>query len=134
MIYEHDLNISELLHVHLFEQMKVSPQKISIELEDQSLTYAEVSYSVQQIALTLLKSADYSPSQNKIVYQLVERSIEMPLGMFAIFTAGGIYMALHPQEPDVRLSSLIVDTISQDSAKVSNTVYYQLISATKLWM
>lgn len=118
MAYPNDLYNSDLIHAHLFEQVQFNAQKISIELDDQSLTYAEASYYVQQIALTLLRSLENASIQNDIIYQLMERSIEMPLGMFAIFSIGGVYFALDPNNPDARLSTLIRETASHTSSEV----------------
>ncbi|CAF2092174.1 unnamed protein product [Rotaria magnacalcarata] len=107
----------DLLHVHLIEQVKVKAQKISIDLDDQSLSYAETYYYVQKIALALLKARNDLAIDNVIIYQLMERSIEIPLSMFAVFTIGGTYLALSPDDPDGRLSALIQETTLQTTTK-----------------
>jgi acyl-coenzyme A synthetase/AMP-(fatty) acid ligase len=76
--------------------MERCAQKISIELDEQSLSYAETGYCVQCLALALLDTDLIH--RHDIIYQMVARSIELPLGMFAIFAVGRIYLGLNPDE------------------------------------
>ncbi|UJR13007.1 hypothetical protein I4U23_000033 [Adineta vaga] len=130
MVYLDNLSNSDLLHSHFFKQTKINAQKISVELDDQSLTYAEMGYHVQKIALAILESRDDSSINNEIIYQLVERSIEVPLVMFAVFTIGGIYLALSPDDPDDRLSALIDGTATQSPVQAHPSVVIMVHDAT----
>ena len=76
--------------------MEKHAQKIGIELDEQSLSYAEVGYCVQHLALALLNTDLLH--RHEIIYQMVTRSIEFPLGMFAIFAVGRTYVSLNPNE------------------------------------
>ncbi len=49
-------NWSTCLHTELMNNMKRYAQKISIELDEQSLSYAETGYCVQRLALVLLNT------------------------------------------------------------------------------
>ena len=76
-------------------------QKIAIELDEQSLTYSEVYYFVQQLTAYL------DNCQNEIICQCVERSIEMVIGQLAIISSGAAYCPLSPNDSPERLASLI---------------------------
>ncbi|UJR18563.1 hypothetical protein I4U23_005470 [Adineta vaga] len=67
------------------------PQKLAVELDEQSLTYSELLYC-------------------NIICQCVERSLSMVIGMMAIETVGCAYCPLSPQDPLHRLYSLIRQT------------------------
>ncbi|CAF1174381.1 unnamed protein product [Adineta steineri] len=89
-------NWSTCLHTKLMSNMENYAQKVSIELDEQSLSYAETGYYVQRLALALLNTDLFH--RHEIIYQMVTRSIELPLGMFAIYTVGRIYFGLNPDE------------------------------------
>ena len=55
------------------------PQKVSVVLDDQSLTYAEVSHNAQLIAKRLIEAFDVRPKD--ILALFLERSLEMPLAI-----------------------------------------------------
>jgi non-ribosomal peptide synthetase component F len=61
---------------YLFTRQAIDhPQKIAVELDDQSLTYSELLYYVQQLALHLLVKYNVKPGE--IICQCVERSLSM---------------------------------------------------------
>jgi non-ribosomal peptide synthetase component F len=51
------------------------PQKQAVELDDQSLTYSEILYYVQMLALNLLSEQRVVPGD--VISQCVERSLSM---------------------------------------------------------
>ena len=51
------------------------PQKLAVELDDQSLTYCELLHCVQVLSLNLMNKYDVVPGE--IVCQCVERSLSM---------------------------------------------------------
>ena len=60
----------------LFNQQALSqPQKLSVELDEQSLTYSELFFYAQQLALLLIDGHDVKAGD--IVCQCVERSLSM---------------------------------------------------------
>ncbi|CAF4119760.1 unnamed protein product [Adineta steineri] len=113
-------NWSTCLHTKLMSNMEKYAQKISIELDEQSLSYAETGYYVQRLALALLDTDLFH--RHEIIYQMVTRSIELPLGMFAIFAVGRIYYGLNPDDSNLRLSSLIHDTATTQCSTHDNTI------------
>ncbi|CAF4299583.1 unnamed protein product, partial [Adineta steineri] len=61
-------------HEFVYRVMK-HPQKLAVELDEQSLTYAELLYYVQVLSFTLLN--EYHVFPGEIVCQCVERSLSM---------------------------------------------------------
>ena len=63
------------VHHDFVYQMIRHPQKLAVELDDQSLTYAELVHYAQVLALELLNNNRINPKE--IVCQCVERSLSM---------------------------------------------------------
>ncbi|CAF4162691.1 unnamed protein product, partial [Adineta steineri] len=99
--------LSCIHHEFAYQVMK-HPQKLAVELDEQSLTYCELLYYVQVLSLTLLN--EYHVSPGEIVCQCVERSLSMVIGIMGIEMAGGVYCPLSPQDPQHRLKALIQQT------------------------
>ncbi|CAF0886679.1 unnamed protein product [Adineta steineri] len=86
------------------------PQKIAVELDEQSLTYTELFYNVQQLSLVLLNK--YNVKSGNIICQCVERSLSMVIGILLIIMASGAYCPLSSQDPSQRLQILVKETRS----------------------
>ncbi|CAF0996698.1 unnamed protein product [Adineta steineri] len=97
-------------HEFVYQVMK-HPQKLAVELDEQSLTYCELLYYVQVVSLTLLN--EYHVFPGEIVCQCVERSLTMVIGMMGIEMAGGVYCPLSPRDPQHRLHALTQQTRSR---------------------
>jgi non-ribosomal peptide synthetase component F len=63
------------IHHEFVSQVMKYPQKLSVELDDQSLTYCELLYYVQMLSLNLLNRYEIIPGE--IICQCVERSLSM---------------------------------------------------------
>ncbi|CAF3986105.1 unnamed protein product, partial [Adineta steineri] len=94
-------------HEFVYQVMK-HPQKLAVELDEQSLTYCELLYYVQILSLALLD--EYGITPGEIVCQCVERSLSMVIGIMGIEMAGGVYCPLSPRDPQHRLHALIQQT------------------------
>ncbi|CAF0982682.1 unnamed protein product [Adineta steineri] len=90
-------------HEFVYQVMK-HPQKLAIELDEQSLTYCELLYYVQVLSSILLN--EYNVFPGEIVYQCVERSLSMVIGIMGIEMVGGVYCPLSPRDPQQRLHAL----------------------------
>jgi non-ribosomal peptide synthetase component F len=66
--------VSCIHHQFVYQVMK-HPQKLAIELDDQSLTYSELLYYVQVLSLHLLNEQRIVPGD--VICQCVERSLSM---------------------------------------------------------
>ncbi|CAF1459222.1 unnamed protein product, partial [Adineta steineri] len=97
-------------HEFVYQVMK-HPQKLAVELDEQSLTYCELLYYIQILSLTLLN--EYNVFPGEIVCQCVERSLSMVIGIVAIEMGGGIYCPLSPRDPQHRLHALTQQTQSR---------------------
>ncbi|CAF3766289.1 unnamed protein product, partial [Adineta steineri] len=97
-------------HEFVYQVMK-HPQKLAVELDEQSLTYAELLYYVQMLSLTLLD--EYCIAPGEIVCQCIERSLSMVIGMMSIEMSGGVYCPLSPRDPQHRLYTLVQQTQSR---------------------
>ncbi len=63
------------IHHKFVNQVMKHPQKLAVELDEQSLTYSELLYYVQLLSLNLLNIHRVIPSE--IICQCVERSLSM---------------------------------------------------------
>ncbi|CAF1285644.1 unnamed protein product [Adineta steineri] len=97
-------------HEFVYQVMK-HPQKLAVELDEQSLTYCELLYYVQILSLSLLN--EYLIAPGAVVCQCVERSLSMVIGMMGIEMAGGVYCPLSSQDPQHRLHTLSQQTQSR---------------------
>ena len=80
------------------------PQKVAVILDEQCWTYGELVEQVQCVVHHLHKSGVI---QGQIIYQCVERGLELICGFLGTMCAGGVYCALSPAEPSGRLAGLL---------------------------
>ncbi len=73
------------IHQLFQEQVERTPENIAVVFENQQLTYWELNEKSNQVA-TLLR--EKGVKSNTVVGIMVERSIEMIVGMMAILKAG----------------------------------------------
>ncbi|CAF4232641.1 unnamed protein product [Adineta steineri] len=97
-------------HEFVYQVMKHS-QKLAVELDEQSLTYAELFAYVQMLAVQLLDQ--YGIISSEIISQCVERSLSMVIGIMAIEMVGGVYFPLSFRDPQNRLHMLLQQTQSR---------------------
>jgi non-ribosomal peptide synthetase component F len=66
---------ADCVHHEFARQASEQPQKVAVELDKQSLTYSELLFYVQRLALHLLVNYDLTPGD--IICQCIERSLSM---------------------------------------------------------
>ncbi|CAF1398593.1 unnamed protein product, partial [Adineta steineri] len=98
------------IHHEFVYQVMQHPQKLAVELDEQSVTYGELLYYVQVLSLHLINKYGVVPGE--IVCQCVERSLSMVIGIMGIEMAGGVYCPLSPRDPQHRLHALMEQTES----------------------
>ncbi|CAF1397991.1 unnamed protein product, partial [Adineta steineri] len=86
-------------HEFVYQVMKY-PQKLAVELDEQSLTYCELLNYVQVLSLTLLNEYHVFPG-------------EVVIGIMAVEMAGGVYCPLSSRDPQHRLHALTQQTQSR---------------------
>ncbi|CAF1398994.1 unnamed protein product [Adineta steineri] len=99
------------IHHEFVCQVMKHPQKLAVELDEQSLTYAELLHYVQVLSLHLIRKYHVVPGE--IICQCVERSLSMVIGIMAIEMSGGVYCPLSPRDPQHRLHALAQQTQSR---------------------
>ncbi len=92
----------------LFErQAALTPEAIAVVFNEARLTYQELNRRANQLAHYLRRLGVGPEVQVGI---LLERSVEMIVGLLGVLKAGGAYLPLDPQYPAERLAFMIEDT------------------------
>jgi amino acid adenylation domain-containing protein len=88
-------------------QVIKTPHYKAVIFGDIQLTYQVLNKQANQLARMLIARG---VSVNSIVVLMVERSIEMMIGLWGIMKAGGIYLPISPNYPGERIKYLINDS------------------------
>ena len=83
-----------------------TPHATAVVFEDRTLTYAELDAHSNRLAQHL-RSLGVGPET--VVGLLLERSVEMLIGLLGILKAGGAYLPLDPNYPRERLAFMLKD-------------------------
>lgn len=86
---------------------KVAFNKIAIEFANKKITWKEIQKKVENLAAFLVK---HGVRRNVIVALLIERSIEMVIGILGILKAGGAYLPIDPDLPKNRILYILKDS------------------------
>lgn len=89
------------------EQVKRTPENIAVVYEDRKLTYRELNEKANQLAGVLRGKG---VKADTIVGIMVERSLEMMVGIMGIIKAGGAYLPISPEYPDDRIKYMLEDS------------------------
>lgn len=101
--YPEDKTIQRLFE----EQVERTPDGISINFEDKNLTYKALDEHTGWLAgLCRQKGV----KQDTIVGIMMERSIEMIIGILGILKAGGAYLPIDPDYPPKRIDHMLKDS------------------------
>ncbi|WP_066496038.1 non-ribosomal peptide synthetase [Abyssisolibacter fermentans] len=101
--YPKDKTIHELFE----EQAKKTPEKIAVVYKNEKLTYRELNEKANSLARKL---RDKGVKADTIVAIMVEKSLEMIIGVLGILKAGGAYMPIDPNYPDDRIKIMLEDS------------------------
>ncbi|MCA1565778.1 MAG: amino acid adenylation domain-containing protein, partial [Acidobacteria bacterium] len=99
-----DYGQSEILPELFEQQARRTPEEIALVFEDRELTYDELNRRANKLAHWLQAQG---VGTDTVVGILLERSIEMVVGLLGILKAGAAYMPLDPVYPQVRLSFMV---------------------------
>ncbi|QMV44171.1 non-ribosomal peptide synthetase [Cohnella cholangitidis] len=102
------------------EQVAKTPNHVAVVFADRQLTYRELNERANQLARGLREQGVRSES---VVGILVERSLEMMIGILGILKAGGAYLPIDPDYPQERIQYMLEDSrakhlLSQKSISV----------------
>ncbi|NIM13188.1 MAG: amino acid adenylation domain-containing protein, partial [Candidatus Aminicenantes bacterium] len=92
----------------LFEgRVGKAPDNTALVFESQHMSYCELNQRANQLARLLREKGVRSDT---VVGLMVERSIEMVIGILAIIKAGGAYLPIDPEYPQQRILSMLMDS------------------------
>jgi D-alanine--poly(phosphoribitol) ligase subunit 1 len=97
----------KILHQLFEEQVKRTPGKPAAIFKKQTFTYRELDEKANQMAW-LLRRKGVVPDHTVAI--MVERSLEMIVGLMAILKSGGAYLPISPDYPARRINHLLVDS------------------------
>jgi hypothetical protein len=89
------------------EQVEKTPDNIAVVFEDKQLTYRELNSRANSLAGVL---RDKGAGTDSIVGIMLERSLEMIIGIMAILKAGGAYLPIDPGYPEERIQFMLEDS------------------------
>src|SRR6185369_12813267 len=101
--YEQDLCLHEMFEA----QVERTPGRIAAVHQAEELTYRELNARANKLAHYLQR---LGVGPETCVGILMERSLEMLVGMFGILKAGGAYVPLDPEYPQERLAFMLADS------------------------
>ena len=95
--------------IHEFFEGNVAkhPEQIAAIYENQHLTYLELNERANQLARLLRSNGVKSDS---IIGIMLERSLEMIIGIMAVEKAGGAYLPIDPHYPKDRINYILEDS------------------------
>lgn len=101
--YPKDKTIPQLFE----EQVERTPEHTAAIFGADRLTYRQLNEKANQLA-RVLREKGVKP--NSIVGMLLERSLEMTIGIMGIVKAGGAYLPMSPDTPEERISYMLRDS------------------------
>lgn len=116
--YPKDKSLADLFE----EQASRSPDKVALVFEDETLTYAQLNARANQLARVLQGKGI---ENGAVVALLVNRSLEMVIGILAILKLGAAYVTLDPEHPRHRIKFVLSD--SGTSAVLTQKVFTEVV-------
>ncbi|TKH36518.1 non-ribosomal peptide synthetase [Paenibacillus polymyxa] len=101
--YPRDKTLHELFQ----DQVERTPDNVAVVFEDKQLTYRQLNEKANQLARALRSNG---VKQNSIVGIMVERSVDMQVGILGILKAGGVYLPISTKLPELRIKKLLEDS------------------------
>jgi amino acid adenylation domain-containing protein/non-ribosomal peptide synthase protein (TIGR01720 family) len=95
------------LHELVETQVKRTPDAVAVEFDGQQLTYRELDQRANRLARLLRRKGVTADTRVAI---LIERSLEMVVGMLGILKASGAYVPLDTEYPIDRLALMLQDS------------------------
>ncbi|QDX94131.1 amino acid adenylation domain-containing protein [Brevibacillus laterosporus] len=117
--YQHvvvELNNTEVqypdktIHELFVEQAERTPEQIAVVLEDKQLTYRQLDEKSNQLARFLRKKGIKS---DQLVGLMMDRSIDMIVGILGVLKAGGAFVPIDPEYPEERVSYMLENSAVQ---------------------
>ncbi|KAF6626198.1 amino acid adenylation domain-containing protein, partial [Paenibacillus sp. EKM208P] len=104
--FMHDMNI-----IQLFEnQVRQTPDKTALLYGEESLTYLELNQHANKIAHMLKRK---NIESDEVVGLMVDRSLDMIIGVLGILKVGAAYLPIDPDFPNERIEFMLNDSKSK---------------------
>ncbi|MCP5049567.1 MAG: AMP-binding protein, partial [bacterium] len=104
---ETDYPSDKTIHVLFEEQAERTPGRTAIVFNDHSLSYRQLDHWSNNLAVEL-REKGICPGT--IAAIMMERSVEMIIGIFSILKAGGAFLNLDPNYPEERIRYMLEDS------------------------
>ncbi|WP_339801540.1 amino acid adenylation domain-containing protein [Paenibacillus sp. FSL R5-0744] len=104
--YPRDKTIQQLFE----EQVEKTPDEIAVICGEEQISYRELNRQANRLAHQLRKNG---VTRNMVVGLLVERSIQMIVGLIGVLKAGAAYIPLDPNYPIERIMYMLEDSGTQ---------------------
>ena len=101
---------NKTIHELFEEQVEKTPDNIALVFEEKKLTYRELNEKSNSLAMELREKGVKADS---IVGIMVERSLEMIIGIIGILKAGGAYLPIDSTYPKERIEYMLKDSGSK---------------------
>ncbi|WP_025028796.1 non-ribosomal peptide synthetase [Caldalkalibacillus mannanilyticus] len=101
--YPREKSIAELFE----EQVRVTPHQEAVIFGEKALSYEELNRRANQLARKLCRNG---VQPDTIVGILMDRSLEMIIGIMGVLKAGGAYLPLDPSYPTERIQYMLQDS------------------------
>ncbi|MBP1176320.1 amino acid adenylation domain-containing protein/non-ribosomal peptide synthase protein (TIGR01720 family) [Paenibacillus sp. PvR133] len=95
------------IHQLFEEQVEKTPDQVAVVFGDSQITYNELNVRANQLARVLRAEGVQA---DQLVGMIMERSIEMIVGIFGILKAGGGYVPIDPEFPQERMLYMLQDS------------------------
>jgi amino acid adenylation domain-containing protein len=92
------------IHQLFEEQVEKRPDKTAVVFADKQLTYSELNEKANQLARVLRENG---VGPDGIVAIMMERSVEMIVGIMGVLKAGGAYLPIDPEYPEDRIKYML---------------------------
>ncbi|MEW9701791.1 amino acid adenylation domain-containing protein, partial [Paenibacillus sp. SI8] len=105
-----DYSSEKTIHQWFEEQVERTPEQWAVVSEGNRLTYRELNEQANRLARTLQAEG---VGAGQLVGLMVERSLDMIIGIFGIMKAGGAYIPIDPEYPEERIRYMLEDSGAQ---------------------
>ncbi|WP_433736261.1 amino acid adenylation domain-containing protein [Pseudomonas putida] len=102
-----ELSTTLLAHEQIAEQAAAHPDALALQVEGQTLTYAELDAQANHLAQRLI---DHGAGPGKRVGLAMRRGPQLIVSLLAVLKSGAAYIPLDPKYPTERLSYMIEDS------------------------
>ncbi|OCL27784.1 hypothetical protein U472_04325 [Orenia metallireducens] len=102
-----DFPKDETLQEIFEKQVAKNPNQVAVKLGDKQLTYLELNERANQLARSLRARG---VKAGKVVGLMVERSLDMMVGIWGIIKSGATYLPIEPNYPKDRIDYMLEDS------------------------